>query len=71
MSFRLTTIALLVAALFTAGCDSALSRLSDNELQDRMYECRNAHKQSPGSAISCDNFERECKRRRSAGKFVC
>jgi len=59
-----------VVALLT-GCESKLASLSDTELQDRMFECRSTTEQSPGMAISCDNYRRECARRREAGNFVC
>lgn len=72
MTYRwISAGAMLAGTLFLGGCESRLSSMSDNDLQDKMYECRNAHTKSPGSAISCDNFERECQNRRSAGKYVC
>jgi hypothetical protein len=62
---------LLSGALGLAGCESKLADLSDTELQDRIYECRSTTSQSPGFAITCDNFQRECERRRDQGRFVC
>ena len=61
----------LLGALGTAGCDSRMSSLSDSELQDRVRECDATRNQSPGMAISCDNFRRECRKRREQGRYVC
>jgi len=75
---RLSSLTKLVVLLVgmnlgLTACDSALAELSDHELQDRMYDCRNTSNegQSPGFAISCDNYKRECMRRREQGKFLC
>lgn len=54
-----------------AGCEGKMASLTDHELQDRMYECNTTVDQSPGMAISCDNYRRECARRREQGRFVC
>lgn len=63
---------LLLGTLTTlAACESKLAGLSDTELQDRMYECSTTVDQAPGMAISCDNYRRECQRRREEGRFVC
>ena len=69
---RLKPITVLMLVCFAAtGCDGKLTGLSDSELQDKVYECDSAQSQSPGFAISCDNYRRECKRRRDDGRFVC
>ena len=64
-------LSLLIVAVLLGGCSNELSKLSDNALQDRMNECAGASSLSPGKAISCENYERECKRRREEGRFVC
>jgi len=64
-------LTLLPVVALLAGCEGKLASLSDTELQDRMLECRSTTEQSPGMAISCDNYRRECARRREAGNFVC
>ena len=53
------------------GCSNKLAGMGDDELQDKSYACRQAIDQSPGFAISCDNYKRECERRREAGRFLC
>lgn len=59
----------VLAAL--AACGSKLAALSDAQLQDKVYECNAAQSQSPGFAISCDNYRRECELRRENGRYVC
>jgi len=69
---RLALPALLAGLAVLGGCGkSELEKLTDTELQDRMYECQTTVDQSPGMAISCDNYRRECERRREEGRFVC
>lgn len=68
---RWRPVLLLAAAAGLAACESKLAGLSDTELQDRMYECNTTVDQAPGMAISCDNYRRECQRRREEGRFVC
>ena len=57
--------------LLAAGCEGKLAGLSDHELQDRIHACNTQQSQSPGFAISCDNYRRECARRRENGRYVC
>lgn len=54
-----------------SGCSNKLAGMADHELQDKSYACRQATAQSPGFAISCDNYKRECERRREAGRYLC
>ena len=61
----------LLCVFLSAGCSSELESLTDEELQDRVYECKRETSMSPGQAISCDNYERECQRRRKEGRYVC
>jgi hypothetical protein len=68
---RRQTALLVLAALLLTGCGSKLADVPDTELQDAVYQCDTATEQSPGFAISCDNYRRECKRRRDEGRFVC
>ncbi|MCB1685854.1 MAG: hypothetical protein R3E82_05600 [Pseudomonadales bacterium] len=66
---RILCLCFLVSMV--AGCESRLAGLSDTELQDNVHECNTQSSQSPGFAISCDNYRRECERRREAGRYVC
>ncbi len=62
---------LTAAVLFLAGCENKLEGLDDTELQDKAYACSREHNPSPGAAIACDNYRKECQRRRELGRFVC
>ncbi len=64
-------IILGVVVTMCQACESRLAGLSDAELQDRIYDCNTQQDQSPGFAISCDNYRRECALRREQGRFVC
>lgn len=73
MRVNQTALSALCVALLPllAGCEGKLAALSDHDLQDRIHECSNQQSQSPGFAISCDNYRRECARRRDDGRYVC
>lgn len=62
---------LLSGVIGLSGCESELAKIPDKTLQDRVYECTQTLDQSPGFAIRCDNYRRECRRRREEGHFVC
>ncbi|MEZ5561157.1 MAG: hypothetical protein R3E86_21765 [Pseudomonadales bacterium] len=64
-------VALASVMLLLGACESKLASLTDAELQDRIYQCSINQDQSPGFAISCDNYRRECQRRRDSGRYVC
>lgn len=61
----------LIVLIEIAGCSSKLAELSADELRDRIYECEKTAEPGPGLAIACDNYRRECERRRNAGQYVC
>jgi hypothetical protein len=64
--------AMLVIMGLLGGCGgSKLEGLSDTQLQDKAYACTREHNLSPGAAIACDNYRKECQRRRELGSFVC
>lgn len=63
--------ALLLASALLVGCSNELAQLGDSDLQDRVNECKRTQNPSPGQAISCENYQRECQRRRKEGRFVC
>jgi hypothetical protein len=62
---------LVTGALGLAGCEGKLAKLPDAELQDHVQECNNTVHQAPGFAIRCDNYRRECQRRRDQGRILC
>lgn len=63
--------AILTCAATLTGCGSELEKLSDSDLQDRAYQCSQSSEHTPGGAISCENYRRECLRRRDEGRYVC
>ena len=66
-----SALAFFTASVFLVGCEGKLAGIGDMELQDKIYQCNTTADQSPGFAISCDNYRRECERRRDKGRFVC
>lgn len=65
---------LLLVALsvfVVSACESKFAALSDNDLQDKIFECNANLEPSPGKAVSCGNLMKECERRREEGRFVC
>lgn len=68
---RLRRWCLVIAVSSAAACSSPMEDMADTELADAVYSCRNAVDQSPAFAIRCDNYQRECARRRDDGNYVC
>ena len=69
---KVSAFLVLAASLaVAAGCSRPHADLSDTELADGVYECRTKVDQSPGFAIRCDNYKRECEARRAEGRYVC
>lgn len=68
---NLLRINMALVVVLLGGCGNELANLSDSDLQDRSHECRTNTEPTPGQAISCDNFRRECRRRRDEGRYVC
>lgn len=64
-------IASVGLTLLLAACTSPFEDMPDNELADKVYACTTSTEQSPGFAIRCDNYKKECQRRRDEGKYVC
>lgn len=65
----------LVLVLLSSQCSrdtGNIGALSNYVLADRAYRCGGKFKPAPGTAISCSNIERECKKRSKAqGYPVC
>jgi hypothetical protein len=60
-----------LVVLMLAACGGKLGGMNDSDLQDKVFTCNTSLTQSPGFAISCDNYRRECSRRREEGQYVC
>lgn len=68
---RLGAIAMMLVSVALIGCESKLASMSNEELADKMYECNSSVGSSPGFAIRCDNYNRECHARRENGVYAC
>lgn len=64
-------LALIAAVVFLAACESKWDKMPDEELAAKSAECFNMN--SPGAAMAkaCENYERECKKRRDKGIYAC
>ncbi|NNC54423.1 MAG: hypothetical protein HKO07_01735 [Pseudomonadales bacterium] len=46
--------------------------ISDEELVARVSECLSEGNKTPGMAVSCGNYQKECKRRgKATGNYIC
>lgn len=53
------------------GCEQSMN-ITDEELVERMEECSDESKLTPGMAVACGNYQKECKRRGKAnGNYFC
>ena len=52
-------------------CSGMFAGMNDDDLRDKMNACTRIIQKSPGFAISCDNFTRECQTRHDQGRYVC
>ncbi len=75
MRFVLNPLLLIsVLSILLAACDSnsKLRSMSDHELAEKHGECLDKKPTAPGYATACENFRKECDRRRKElGSFVC
>lgn len=62
---------LLSSLLLLAACGDKWSAMSDLELQEKQLECLMAQDPSAVFVQICQNYARECKRRREQGNPVC
>ncbi len=61
-------VALLLAV---AGCEKPMN-ISDEELIKRITECAQDDNLTPGMAVACGNYQKECKRRGDrTGNYIC
>ena len=75
MHFRPTLFRLILLFAFvgaSAGCDRAIEKISDQELQGKYAECQSTENPSAAMGFACENYKRECKRRREeTGRYIC
>ena len=53
------------------GCENKWTKMPDDELAAKSAECLNMNDPAPAMIQVCKNYERECKRRRDNGIYVC
>ena len=65
-------IGLVTAFVSTiAACGGGMD-ISDQELVKKMSECNAESNKTPGMAVSCGNYIKECKRRgEESGNYIC
>lgn len=52
-------------------CSKGLD-ISDGELVKRVSECLSEDNKTPGMAVSCGNYQKECTRRgKKTGNYIC
>jgi len=68
------TFGLLIATLTLAGCDmfgGPAADIPDEQLRAKWRECKSFSNPSRTKVLACDNYTRECDRRKSNGNFAC
>lgn len=69
-----STLALLLTTITLAGCDmfgGPSADIPDTELRTKWRECKYLSEPSRTKALACENYTRECERRKDNGNFVC
>ncbi|MBT8140693.1 MAG: hypothetical protein KJP25_13070 [Gammaproteobacteria bacterium] len=64
-------MAITASVALLQGCVRGMD-ISDEELVARMSECMSDSNKTPGMAVSCGNYQKECKRRgKATGNYIC
>ena len=62
---------LLGLLLSLSSCEKPMS-ISDEALLDHMEECLSNDNLTPGMAVACGNYQKECRRRgKATGNYFC
>ena len=65
------TLLTCASVVTLAGCSQGLD-IGDEELVERVNECHMEQNKTPGMAVSCGNYLKECKRRGDkTGNYIC
>lgn len=67
--FAFPLLGILIIAL--SACERDIHKMSDQELVKKRTECMTMKDPAPAMIYACDNYKRECKRRRELGRFLC
>lgn len=68
------TFGLLIATLTLAGCDmfgGPAADIPDEQLRTKWRDCKTFSNPSRTKVMACDNYTRECDRRKKNGNFAC
>lgn len=68
------SVGILVTAALLAGCDmfaGPSADIPDNELRQKWRECKTITNPSRTKHLACENYARECERRKDKGNLVC
>jgi hypothetical protein len=63
----LVTLLLLLSVLLV-GCSKKIESVSDEYLKEKMLDCRTTREPAPALIFACENYEKECERRRKERK---
>ena len=68
------TFGLLITTLTLAGCDmfgGPAADIPDDQLRSKWRECKTISNPSRTKVMACENYTRECDRRKNNGNFAC
>jgi hypothetical protein len=68
---KFKNLMLILLSMCLLACGNDITRLSDDDLRQKIQGCDYAVNLSAAEYQICDNYHRECKRRLSEGRFVC
>jgi len=72
---KLLSIICTVLFLLLSACDSGgkYADYDDNKIRQEHMKCLNTpnNKMSPARGVACNNFDKECLRRKKNGKNIC
>ena len=61
----------LIVLLSLSACEKSMS-ISDEALLDHIEECLSNDNLTPGMAVACGNYQKECQRRgKKTGNYFC
>ncbi len=67
----LRTVLLAAVIVPLSACEKSMN-ISDEELIERIGECLDESNLTPGMAVACGNYQKECQRRgKKTGNYIC
>ena len=68
------SVGIMLATVALAGCDmfaGPAADIPDTELRSKWRECKRITNPSRTKHLACENYSRECERRKGKGNLVC